>query len=127
MQSALAGSNIRPCRFVKIGTSTGYVLEADAGERVLGISQMGTRRSPYIDSNGYAASANEPIQYFDETSECPLELGGTVAAGDLLKSDNEGCGVTASTDADDYGAVALASGVSGEQIPVKVRIGERST
>lgn len=55
-----------------------------------------------------------------------LKLGGTVARGDYLKSDANGFGVVASADKDKYGAKAMASGVSGDVIPVEVIHGERS-
>src|SRR5574341_14624 len=126
-QAAIANGNIAPSRFIKIDTTNeGRVLQAGAGDRVIGISQAGTRRSDYVANDGFAAKVNEPIRYFNEKDEesIPLELGGTVARGDRVKSDANGKGVTAGTDKDQYGAIAIVSGVSGEIIPVKFWIGE---
>lgn len=129
MQSFIADGNIYPYRFVKLldASADGRVLACGAGERAYGISQKSTRRSPYIDSTGYAASAGEPIKVYDRPGErCPLELGGTVARGDFIKASTAGVGVKADTDQDDYGAIALESGVSGEVIAVERAVGQMS-
>jgi hypothetical protein len=126
--SAIASATIYPCRFVKKATAdSGMVTQCGAGERPFGISQRDIRRNDYVETSGRAALVNEPIGFYIEPEECLLELGGTVTAGDYLKSDANGKGVTADTDQDDYGAVAIVSGTSGQQVRVKVRIGERST
>jgi len=128
MQSFIANGNIYPCRFVKLTTTVngGRVTQAGTGELVFGVSQMGSRRSIYIDSAGYAAILGEPIGVFDDTEETALELGGTVTVGDRLKSDTNGKGVTTVTDREEYGALALQNGVSGDQIKVKVQRGQIS-
>ncbi len=126
-QGFIANGTINPCRFVKITTTTtGRVEQAGAGSQIFGISQTGIRRDLYIDSNGYAALVGEPIGVFDDGEECLLELGGTVSAGDRLKSDANGKGVTTTTNLDEYGAIAIWSGVSGEQVRVKVQRGQIS-
>lgn len=128
MQGFIANGTISPCRFVKLVTSTtGRVTQATAGQQIFGISQMGIRRDLYIDTNGFAALVNEPIGVFDDTDECLLECGGTVSAGDRLKSDANGKGVATTTNLDEYGALAIWSGVSGEQIRVKVARGQISS
>lgn len=129
MQSFVADGNIYPSRFVKLtaASADGRVLACGAGERAYGISQKSTRRVPYVDSSGYAAQVGEPIKVYDRPGEkCALELGGTVARGDFLKSDANGKGVTASADQDDYGAIALDSGVAGELIAVERAVGQMS-
>jgi hypothetical protein len=121
--SFIANGNIRPSRFVKLDTTAdGKVLECDAGEGVIGVSHESTRRTPYSSlDDGYAAIAGEQIEVYAHTSECLLELGGTVTRGDRLKADADGKGVSSSTDLDNWGAIALQSGVSGNLVKVKVQ------
>lgn len=52
--------------------------------------------------------------------ESKAKLGGTVTQGDKLTSDSNGKAVATTTDTDHYGAIALASGVLNDVIPVKV-------
>lgn len=120
--SRKANGNIAPSRFVKVDTSGDeLVAQAGAGEDIFGISQAGTRRVPYgaLD-DGYAAIAGEDLEVFSIGEVCLLELGGTVTAGARLKADSNGKGVTASSDADYYGAIAEVSGIAGDLIQVKV-------
>lgn len=128
-QSFMANGDIYPCRFVELVTTaglTGRVTQCGAGEKVYGISQMGLRRDPYIETSGRAAISGELIGVFDDGEECALELGGTVTQFDRLKADANGKGVVTVTDRDEYGAIALVSGVSGDQIKVKVQRGQIS-
>ncbi len=123
MQLSLkANGNVPPARFVKPDTSgDGLVLVAGAGERCLGISQPGTRRTPYSGlDDGFAAIAGEDLQVFGVGERPMLELGGTVAFGDRLKSGALGVGVVTTTNLDEWGAIALAAGVSGQLIQVEV-------
>lgn len=125
MQSYISTGNIYPCRIVKLATTAdGKVTQSGAGDASIGISQQGTRRSPYIDSNGYAASAGEPLFVHDlPGEECELDLGGTVTPGMYLKADSNGKGVNAGTDKDAYVAIAKQAGVSGERIKVEIAKG----
>src|SRR5262245_54333666 len=126
-QSAIANGTIAPARFIKLdATADGKVLQAGAGDRTIGISQLGTRRSPYISAANEAALVNEPIRYFDQNEECGLEIAATIAPNDRLSPDANGMGIVTAADGDWYGAIALAAGVSGDIIPVKVVYGERS-
>lgn len=125
-QSRIANGDIYPCRFVKLTTTDGRAVQCGAGDRGIGISQKDTRRSEYIDSSGKAAASGEPLMIYDLGEECALEIAGTVAQGDRLKADTDGKGVVASTDKDQYIAVALTQGVSGEIIIAKVQPGEVS-
>lgn len=126
----VAGGDIRPMRFVNLDTSNaGRVLEADADEEIYGVSGMGKRFAPYASlDDGFHAVAGENCQvYGPPEKDVPLVLGGTVTRGDYLKSDADGAGVTASSDQEKYGAIAMESGVSGDIIPVQLVKGERST
>lgn len=128
-RSWIAGGDVYPCRFLKPSTSAaGKVLAATgATDRIIGVSGRGTRRSEYIDTSGKHAAAGEPVECFCEGEECFLELSGTVSLGDLLKSDTAGQGLTASADTNWAGAVALSAGASGDIIPVRVQIVQRSS
>lgn len=130
MQGAIANGAIGTCRFVKkVGTTSRRIAQAGAGERVCGISQIGARRDPYIETTDppRAAIAGEPCGYFDDNEECRLRIADTVNVDDLLKSDANGMGTPGTADQDDIGAVALEHGSAGDTIRVKVRIQERST
>lgn len=127
--STRAGGNIKPRRFVKQSTTApNTVLQAGAGEKIFGISPTSTRNAPYSTlDDGYTAINGEAMRVFGPTEIAPLALGGTVTAGDKLKSDSDGAGVAATADAEHYGAVALQSGVSGDIVEVRVEIGQRAS
>ncbi len=121
----IAGGDIRPSRFVKQSTSADHtVLEADANEAIIGIASEAGREPPLPSvSTILAASSGDNVLVYTEGDTCLLELGGTVAAGDNLKSDADGKGVaiaTTGTTAQEIGAKALTSGASGEFIRVQV-------
>jgi hypothetical protein len=125
----VANGNIAPSRFVTLdSTAAGRVVQATTGDLPFGISQPQTRRIALSGTDdGYAAIADENINVYGPGDPgVLLELGGTVSHGDLLKPTTGGKGITASSDHDKYGARALASGTSGQLIPVEVLIGERS-
>ncbi len=125
--SFLATTNITRATFVKLSTTVGYVAPCGANERAYGIAMKGTRRSPYIISTDYAAAVDEPLQVHDEPGEeCSLVLGGTVAAGDYIKSHSDGTGLASTTDLDDIGAIAMQGGASGDIIKVQIHRMERS-
>lgn len=122
-QGFISNGNIRPSRFVKLDqTAAFHVLEADADEEVIGISDEGSRGAPGVGSAN-AAIAGDPIKVYQETDVCLLELGsGGCDEDDTLKSDADGKGVVASV-GDPYGAKALQPGVEGDFIRVKVKTG----
>lgn len=135
-QSWIAGGNIAPSRFVKASTTANQTaLQAGSGDVPVGISQKGTHNLPgtiggvTID-DGYAAIAGMSVGVFDASDTAKgqfidLELGGTVTAGDFLKPDTNGKGVTAGSDGDWYGAKTNRSGVAGQLIQVQVILGCR--
>lgn len=125
----LANGDIRPCRFCKHDGDF-LASEADANDKIFGISQEGTRTAPIPDtSETLCAKAGEQFRLFQDGEECLLELGDTiVAAGDGIKSDSDGKGVPAlltGTVVQSHGAIALQAGVSGDKIRVRVRIDTR--
>ncbi len=114
----LASGSILPCTFVKQTASEGYqATQAGAGELPIGISQQAVNTF-----NGtYAATVGQPVGVYREGQECWLMYGGSVNAGDRLKSDASGKGVTAiGTDAS--GAVAIEDGSSGNLYRVFVQV-----
>lgn len=125
----LADGTIRTSRFVKIGTEDFEGLEADANEKIIGISQDGSRTAPLSDviSVNEAAQDGESFRLFGDGEQCLLEAGGSFSAGGLLKSDADGKAVaiaTSGTTLQRYGAVALQdSGGDGEKVQVQVDIG----
>lgn len=124
--SMVAGGNIAPARFVKQSTTADHkCLLAGANAVPIGISQRGTRNTPYSSlDDGYAAIDGENIQIHGLGDTAILECGGTVAAGDRLKADASGKGVACtSASGDNYGAIASEAGTDGKLIEVQVQIG----
>jgi len=123
----VAGGDIRQARFVKLSTAADYtLLEADANERIFGISVDAAQDAPIPSASANAAESGDLFQFYGPGDECLLELGGTVTRGGRLKSDADGKGVavaTTGTTSQEYGAEALESGVSGEKIRVRVLLG----
>jgi hypothetical protein len=125
-----ANGNIKPCRFVKRDTTTsgGYALQAAAStDKVLGVSGPSQRFFPYAAiQDGFHAIKGENCTIYmsgnppPDGSNIMLQLGGTVTNGDSLTSDSDGQGVTTTSGSAWAGAVALASGVSGDRIPVRL-------
>jgi len=118
-----ADGDIYPMRFTTIvGISAeGRVLQAVAGSRPYGISQVGARRVDYIDSTGRAAIAGEDLNiHGPPEKDVLLQINGTVTRGDFLKPDATGMGITTTTQTDIVGAVAMVSGVAGQAILVEV-------
>ena len=124
-----AGGNITPSRILVTSTATANRVIQATGATVqpVGISQRGTRNTPYQSGtatldDGFAAIAGENLTIFSNGDTCALELGGTVAIGAALMSDGSGRGITATTT--NYTvAVASKAGVLGDLIEVQVLIG----
>lgn len=118
----VANGNIAPSRFVKLdSTADNRALQCGANEAPWGISQPSTRRLALSGwDDGYAAIAGEMLTIAGPgDDEALLELGGTVAHGDHLKSDANGKGVAGNANLDKVGAIALQAGTSGKLIRVK--------
>ncbi len=126
----VAGGDIYPCRFVKADTNDYTFLQATANDPIIGISQSGTNKAPIPDvTSDKAAVSGESLRLHTPPETCLLELGGTVAAGERLKADADGKGVsiaTSGTTPQRYGAVAREGGASGNKIHVMIEIGVES-
>jgi hypothetical protein len=99
------------------------VLQATNNAKIAGISQDGARQVPLNDlvTTNLAAQAGEYVAIFsDSDTDKLLEIGAAVTAGDSLRSDANGRGVTA-TSGQNVGAQALEDGAAaGELIKVAI-------
>lgn len=129
--SLVATGDVYPCRFVKLATTADNAgLAAGANDRTIGISGTGTNAAPgtaadtgYLAKLSNLAGLPDTIPAFGPGRKCLLELGGTVARGDYIKSGAAGVGITSATSGPTLqyvGAVALQSGISGDKILVLV-------
>lgn len=126
--SFTAGGTITPMCFVKSSTTQdNQVLLCGSGDKPIGISQPEQRWAPWAPiQDGNAAKQGENIRVWTEGEVCWLILGaGGCTAGDYLKPDANGNGVTSSSDGDIYGAQALEKGTVGQQVRVQVLNGMR--
>lgn len=119
--SFVSGGNINPSRFVYLSDEF-TVLECGSANSPRGISQEGQKLAPISGNSTVAAASGDPLAVYLDGQFSLLECGSTVTAGDKLKPDADGKGVTATTE--DYGALALESGTTNEKIKVIVHIGE---
>lgn len=127
-----ANGTIRVCRFVKLDTADNHsVLEADANEQVIGISQDGGRVAPLSGlvtaDPPEAAIITESLNVHQHGEECLLRIGtGGCTTDDRLKSDGDGNGVriaTTGTTIQHFGCRCLESASAGELARVVVMIG----
>jgi hypothetical protein len=119
--SFFANGDIYPCRFVKLDPADGKVVQCLAGDLPFGISQEGTRRSPYVDPSGKAAAAGEPLAVYTLGERALLQVNGPVTPELRLKADANGMGIAvASPSVDAYGGIALFNGAAGKLIEVLV-------
>ena len=126
--SKVANGDIAPSRFVSLDTTAdGKVIQSTAGLQVYGISQPSTDSPPWgaLDT-GLAAVAGGNVLVYGLGDKCMLEIGGTVTRGDRLKATTGGKGLTTTTNLDEYGAIAQASGTSGQLIEVLLVLGQIS-
>lgn len=123
--SFVANGNITPMRFVKLDTTADQkVLQSGAGDKCFGIAQEGTRYLPGFGNldDGFRAIAGENVMVYTEPDECWLEIGaGGVTAGDRIKSDASGKGVTTAVNDDEFGALALQTVANGGLCRVRVK------
>jgi hypothetical protein len=119
--SYFANGDIYPARFVKLDPADGKVVQCLAGDLPIGISQEGTRRSPYVDPSGKAAAAGEQLAVYTLGERAILQVNATVTPQMRLKADANGMGIAvASPSVDAYGGIALFNGAAGKLIEVLV-------
>jgi len=118
-----ASGDIRPSRFVRV-SGPGQVAEAGDNNEIIGVAHEGTQVAPLADlvSTAYAARTGQQVLIYSTGETCLVEAGGTISAGNLLKSDSQGRAVpiaTSGTTIQNYGAVALDSATAAGQ---KIRV-----
>ena len=118
----IAGGDINPARFVTLSTAANFtVLESNSGDtKLYGISAEHTKNTPQTGSSALHAESGDQPWIFEAGAKCKLKIGsGGCTAGDFLKPDNSGQGVTAAAAAT-AGAQALETAVEGELAEVRV-------
>lgn len=122
----LAGGSIYPCRFVMPDSSNDTrVVQATAGAQISGISGSSTELAPLPGAATYHATSGNPCRVHGEGEQALLELGAAVTRGQRLVSDSNGKGIPfdLTGKAHEFGAIALASGASGDIRNVQVILG----
>lgn len=111
----IAGADLsaKQFRFMVHGSADNLVVAAGAGVNAIGVLMN-------------APASGERAEVALQGGGGKLKLAGTVARGSLIKSDANGDGLAAVA-GDKFGAMAMASGVSGDVIPVEVVYGELET
>lgn len=126
-----ANGTIRVARFVKVDPAdNNSVLEADANEGIIGISQIGGREAPLpvvtTDPPQAAQSGDNVLIHTLNTAreDVVLRIGsGGCTAGGRLKSDADGNGVavaTTGTTIQNVGAIALETASEGDYCKVQI-------
>ena len=119
--SYFATGDIFPSRFVKLDPADGKVVQCLAGDLPFGISQEGTRRSPYVDPSGKAAAAGEPLLVYTLGERALLQVNATITPQTRLKADANGMGIpVVSPSVDAFGGFSEFNGVAGKLIEVLV-------
>jgi hypothetical protein len=119
--SYFANGDIYPSRFVKLDPADGKVVQCLAGDLPIGISQEGTRRSPYLETLGRAAAVGEQLAVYTLGERALLQVNAAVTPETRLKADANGMGIpVASPSIDAYGGIALFNGAAGKLIETLV-------
>jgi hypothetical protein len=123
-RSYVARGDIAPSVFVKQLAGTDHsVVQAAAGNEVIGISHEGTRDAPVDGVTPLAAKTGESVRIYVEGEPCEIVAAAAIQAGDHLKPDANGKAVVAAA-GELYGAVAAAGAAIGERAKVTVRRGK---
>src|SRR5262245_2432855 len=124
-KSFIASGNINVASFVKVGSTDDFIAaQAGVGDNIYGISQQFPFDPPGISgSTAYAATTGQSLLVYHQGDVCLLVAGTAgYSAGDRLKADANGYGVTATT-GDHYGAIALQTAAAGTWGRVEVAVG----
>ena len=143
---AKANGTIYPCRFVSAYPASGnsdcfkVIEDVVVAQAILGVSQEGTLGFPMNSTNDMGVTAptaaalddtyrEQDLKVYGPGEVCLIELGGTVNAGSMIKSNGttDGKGITmtigSTTTPQFYGGIALQYGVAGEKIRMLVHPG----
>ena len=118
----VATTDIYPARFVTYDAAANKsVKESNDGDKLMfGVSSEATKNAPQTGGSSLAAESGDMIRVHGWGEDCLLKIGaGGCAAGDWLKPDNSGQGVTAAATAT-VGAIALEAAAVGELCHVLV-------
>jgi hypothetical protein len=129
-----AGGNITPKSIVRLSASAGdnVVIQAAAATApLLGIAGQGTRYAEITGlalNDGYAAVQGQNVLVF-RVGECaPVIAGaGGLNAGDLVTSDANGNGVTATTDGQFTVGTSLQTVPQGAAAEIQIQPGQRAS
>ena len=113
----IAGGDINPARFVSLSTSANNtVVESNAGDTtVVGITDESTKNAPQTGGSTLHAEDNDHVRMHQYGEDCLVKVGtGGLTAGDYVKPDADGKGVTASTTADVAFAIAFETATAGD-------------
>lgn len=117
-----AGGDIRPNRFVKFSTAADRtLLEADANEQCIGVSQENTRDAPIAGASALAAEAGDPVGHSPIGSYALVVAADTITRGAMVKSDADGAAVPAlltGTTVQWVSGLATESAVAGELVRI---------
>lgn len=124
MPSFLFGGDCEPSRFVKLSSSADHtVVRCGAGEAAIGISFEGSKDAPIPGASALAVVSGMSTRVYQIGESCELEAGGAVSAGDYIKSDSTGRGVTASSTDKYYAIARAAAAAAGQRIKVTIAFG----
>jgi hypothetical protein len=112
----IAGGSIYPARFVTLATTANQtVAQSTSGDsKVVGITTEGAKAAPQSGASAYAAEVGDQVRVHMMGENCLLKVGsGGLTAGDYIKPDASGQGVTATTGNWSF-AIALETASVGE-------------
>ena len=119
IRTYVASGAIPAKAFVKLDTSSNgkkpTVIVCTSG-RAIGISQ-----------NDSAAASGDPVEVALQGGGAMVVLAGTVALGQALKATTGGAAIVTASDADYVSAIAVESGVTGDEIAVEVVTGQKAS
>jgi hypothetical protein len=128
MSTFVAAGNIIRARFVRLDTTSGAsgkVVQAVAGENVIGVAAQWSRNPPVegLDTN-LTAIAGENVRVYTamQPDDCPLiEVDAAYIQGTLLKPSTNGIATATVTNLDIVGAELLEQSTAANQL-VKCRV-----
>lgn len=123
-----ASGTIAPCSFVTVDSNFDeQVKQSGLGDMPTGIMWDAMKGTPGLagsDTTVAAQSGDTGFRVYLDGDDCLLQLGSTtVSAGNMLKPDANGFGISGAT-GDQCGAMALQAGTVGVKIRVLIRPGK---
>ena len=123
--SFVCGGTVAPCSFVKLSAAADEtILQAGAGDPVIGVVQEGMKRPPGLPGSDVAVAgeAGDTVLVFGLGDDCLVQAGAAITRGAYVKSDASGFAVAASA-TDEAAGVALQSAAgAGSKIRIQLII-----